>query len=207
MLLNHLCCKNITPSFYQNAEFWDVIKKHCEASLYSQNISTRASGLDGLLYLLQKLVRNPDLARTGSLINLTLDYVVKWLKYKTIALVCIATFSLSNSCCLDILYSAENSGPTWYQSVIWSIAFYCGEHFAVLSYQHYAVVDFVVQCAIGWLVQNSHQPTEIQKEILQVFRLFTIYPSSFWFHNYVLVLGFRTAERSRSIDSELAVDS
>ncbi|KAK4002443.1 hypothetical protein OUZ56_004272 [Daphnia magna] len=125
-----------------NSEYWDLIRKHCEASLYSQHISTRASGLDGLLYLLQKLARNPDLARTGSLVNLAMDYVGKWL-------------------------NAENSGPTWYQSVVWSMAFYCGEHFAVLPYQHNAVVDFVVQCAIGWLAQNQQQPTEIQKEILQ----------------------------------------
>ncbi|XP_057364436.1 huntingtin-like isoform X1 [Daphnia carinata] len=125
-----------------NSEYWDLIRKHCEASLYSQHISTRGSGLDGLLYLLQKLTRNPDLARTSSLVNLAMDYVGKWL-------------------------NAENSGPTWYQSVVWSMAFYCGEHFAVLPYQHNAVVDFVVQIAIGWLVQNPQQPTEIQKEILK----------------------------------------
>lgn len=58
----------------------------------------------------------------------------------------------------------------WHQSFVWSIAFYCGEHFAILPYQSYAVVDFVVHCSLGWLVQNQQQSNEIQKEILKVFR-------------------------------------
>ncbi|XP_046649350.1 huntingtin-like isoform X2 [Daphnia pulicaria] len=125
-----------------NMEYWELVKKHCETALNSQHISTRTSGLNGLLYLLQKFARNPDLARTGTLVNLAMDYVGK---------------------CL----SPEHNGPTWHQSFVWSIAFYCGEHFAVLPYQNYAVVDFVVQCALSRLVQNEQQSNEIPKEILQ----------------------------------------
>ncbi|EFX77022.1 hypothetical protein DAPPUDRAFT_106588 [Daphnia pulex] len=125
-----------------NMEYWELVKKHCETALNSQHISTRTSGLNGLLYLLQKFARHPDLARTGTLVNLAMDYVGK---------------------CL----SPEQNGPTWHQSFVWSIAFYCGEHFAVLPYQNYAVVDFVVQCALSRLVQNEQQANEIPKEILQ----------------------------------------
>lgn len=154
----------------QNMEYWELVKKHCETALNSQHISTRTSGLNGLLYLLQKFARNPDLARTGTLVNLAMDYVGKCLR-----LVWFISLRLKKFVCLfiwNIILSPEHNGPTWHQSFVWSIAFYCGEHFAVLPYQNYAVVDFVVQCALSRLVQNEQQSNEIPKEILQVFREF-----------------------------------
>jgi hypothetical protein len=65
----------------QNMEYWELVKKHCGTALNSQHISTRTSGLNGLLYLLQKFARNPDLARTGTLVNLAMDYVGKCLRW------------------------------------------------------------------------------------------------------------------------------
>lgn len=66
--------------FLQKTEYWEVVKKLCETSLSSQHISTRASGLDGLLYLLQRFSRNNlDLNRIGTLVNLAMDYAGKYL--------------------------------------------------------------------------------------------------------------------------------
>lgn len=64
--------------------------------------------------------------------------------------------------------SSGNSGPIWHQSWLWSIAFYCGEHFASLPYHNCVVVDFVVQCALNGIVDNQQHSIEIQREILQV---------------------------------------
>lgn len=58
-----------------------MVKKLCESSLISHHISIRASGLDGLMYLLQRFNRSPDPNRSSSFVNLAMDYAEKYLVY------------------------------------------------------------------------------------------------------------------------------
>lgn len=58
-------------------------------SLNSQYIKTRASVLESLPYLLQRLTVNPDQTRAASLVNLIMDYTSKYLGLDFLPLVFI----------------------------------------------------------------------------------------------------------------------
>jgi len=76
----------------------------------------------------------------------------------------------------------ENPGPDWHHSWLWSLAFYCGEHFAEFPYRNRLVIDFVTQSALnGLLEHSSRQSFEIQHAILQVALIFISLRSINWF--------------------------
>lgn len=143
------------------------MKKVCEASLGSQHITTRANGLEGLMFLLQKFARYPDHSRAGFLVNLAMDYITKYLRFPKLY---FFTFKVCN---VLLLFrnddgSPENAGPNWHQSWVWSIALYCGEYFSLLPYHNYTVVDFVIQCALNGIIESIPQTIRIRREILKV---------------------------------------
>ena len=73
--------------------------------------------------------------------------------------------------------STENSGPDWHHSWLWSIAFYCGEHFAEFPFRSRLVIDLIAQSALnGLLLDNpSRQSFEMQHQILQVTILLNLF--------------------------------
>ena len=64
--------------------------------------------------------------------------------------------------------SSEQVGPDWHHLLLWSLAFYCGEHFAELSFKSGSVVDYVVQSALNAVLDPSKMPTELQLHVLRV---------------------------------------
>ncbi len=61
-----------------------MIRKILETSLSSQNMGTRASALQGLLYLLQRFAATPEPNRIVTVVGTTMDYAAKYLGYDTV---------------------------------------------------------------------------------------------------------------------------
>lgn len=81
--LYSLATNDLTRGIYflKTLETWESVKKLCESSLSSPHLSVRCSTLNGLLYLLRKLPSNTDTGFSAPLVNITMEYIAKYLGY------------------------------------------------------------------------------------------------------------------------------
>ena len=63
---------------------------------------------------------------------------------------------------------SEQVGPDWHHHLLWSLAFYCAEHFPDCSFRTSSVVDYVIHSALNGILDQCKISTDVQLQVLQV---------------------------------------